>query len=414
MRASSRWPLGNVLWMRSRRGHRRPLAGPVRLSVLVPARNEEANLGRLLPSLLAQTHPDLQIVVVDDASEDGTWDVLQAHADPRLVPVRGSGPPEGWVGKVHALFQAARRASGDVFVFLDADARLADENALSRLVERFAANAPEARADASLASAGIVMTGLPRYLDRFPAALLTSLVPFAVLAALPVPLVPRTRSPGLGALNGQIWMIGAETYRRLAPHERLKDAVLEDVRIGRLAKREGLRLHFEDLQPEVEVQMYGSFAEAWRGFRKNAFLLAGNGTWPGFLAFFAVYVLVWIVAPLLALSLLASSYAIKVLIDRAMGLPLAVSAFGPLPFLLGALPPTRLRPRTRQRRRGLEGPQRGMRKGGARFVPPEAASGGTDPEPRSRGASLIFGPCHPERRPVGRSRRISADVRNVG
>ena len=326
----------NVVWLRSRRGHRRAVTAPLRVSILVPARNEEANLARLLPSLLEQTYADFQVVVVDDASEDRTWDVLQRHADPRLVPVRGSGPPAGWVGKVHALFQAQKHADGDLFLFLDADARLADPDALARLVERFAANAPEASADRALSAAGIVMTGLPRYHDRFPTALLTSLVPFAVLAALPVALVPRTRAPGVSALNGQFWMIGATAYRQLRPHERLKDAVLEDVRIGRLAKRDGFRLHFEDVQREVEVQMYGSPAEAWRGFRKNAFLLAGNGKWIPFATFLAVYCAFWVVAPLLALSLLATSYAIKLVIDRSQGLPLAVSLFGPLPLMLGA------------------------------------------------------------------------------
>ena len=328
--------LFNVLWLRSRRGLRRGLAETVRVSILVPARNEEANLARLLPGLLGQTYPDFQVVVVDDASEDGTWDVLQAHADPRLVAVRGSGPPAGWVGKVHALFQAQKRADGDLYLFLDADAQLAHPEALTHLVERFAANAPEVTADRSLSSAGLVMTGLPRYLDRFPTALLTSLVPFAVLAALPVALVPRTRSASLGALNGQFWMIGAEAYRQLRPHERLKNEVLEDVMIGRLAKREGFRLHFEDVQREVEVEMYGSLGEAWRGFRKNAFLLAGNGRWGPFAMFFAVYSLFWVAAPLLALSLLATTYAIKAVIDRSQGLPLAVSLLGPIPLMLGA------------------------------------------------------------------------------
>ncbi|HIG76191.1 MAG TPA: glycosyltransferase [Bacteroidetes bacterium] len=329
--------LTNAVWMRSRRDRRRALAEPVRVSVLIPARNEEANLARLLPSLLAQDHPDLQIVVVDDASEDGTWEVLRRHADPRLVTVRGNGPPAGWVGKVHALYQAQKRADGDVLVFLDADTWLPDPGAIRSLVERFAANAPETAPGRALADAGIVMTGLPQYRDRFPTALLTSLVPFAVMAALPVPLVSRTRAASLGALNGQIWMMGAGDYRRIAPHEQLKDEVLEDVMIGRLAKREGLRLHFEDLRREVSVEMYGSLGEAWRGFQKNAFLLGGGGTWGGFAAFFALYTLVWVVAPLAALSLLATTWAIKAVIDRSQGLPLAVTATGPLPLFLGAL-----------------------------------------------------------------------------
>ena len=327
------------------RGRARPLPTPpdaargggVAVSVLVPARNEEANLRRLLPSLLAQTGVAFEAVVVDDASEDGTWAVLEAHADPRLRPVRGGGPPAGWLGKPHALYQAVRRASGDVFVFLDADAELRDPGALARLVGRWRANG----------GAGTALSGLPRYLDRGPAALLTSLVPFAILAALPVPLVPRTRSPGLSAVNGQVWVLGADDYRRLAPHEEVRGEVLEDVMIGRYLKRSGVRLHVEDLSGELAVRMYGSFAEAWAGFRKNAFLLAGGRPAP-FAAFFALYALCWVVPSALALGAaaglappgaawpLATLVLVKWAVDRWGRFPLWVSALAPVTLALGA------------------------------------------------------------------------------
>ncbi len=316
------------------RDRRAILPAPVgRISVLVPARNEAENLGVLLPTLLAQRGVEAEIVVVDDASEDGTWDVLQAHTDPRLIAVRGEGPPPGWVGKPHALYQAAARATGDVFVFLDADARLRDDGALARLVGRWRR------------AGGGTLTGLPRYVDRGPAALLTSLVPFAVLAALPIPLVPRVAAPSLSALNGQIWVIGAADYRRLAPHESVRNEVLEDVMIGRYLKQQGLRLTLADLGGEVAVRMYRTFDEAWRGFRKNAFLLAGGlpggRTTAGFAAFVALYTLVWVVPSVLWLvgpagwAALASLAAIKLAIDRAGRFPLWVSALGPLVVALG-------------------------------------------------------------------------------
>ena len=323
--------LASLAW-----GRRRalPTALPT-VSVLVPARNEEATLPDLLPTLLAQRGVELQVVVVDDASDDGTAAVLAAHADPRLVVVRGEGPPPGWVGKPHALYQAAQRATGDVFVFLDADARLRDDGALARLVGRWAANG----------GPGTALTGLPRYLDRGPAALLTSLVPFAVLAALPIPLVPRTRAPSLSALNGQIWALGAADYRRLAPHEAVKNEVLEDVQVGRFLKRSGVRLHFDDLGAEVAVRMYRTFAEAWRGFQKNAFLLAGGrpgGRFTGgFVAFVALYAVAWVVPSALWLAgpaglwALATLVGVKLAIDPAGRFPLWVSALAPVTLALG-------------------------------------------------------------------------------
>ena len=322
----------NLVSMVRSRSRRAPVPPGTRVSVLVPARNEEENLARLLPTLLAQDLDALEIVVVDDASEDRTWAVLREHADPRLVPVRGSGPPEGWVGKPHALYQAAQRATGDVFVCLDADAELRRPDALRSIVERWrAAGGPNT-----------AITGLPLYLDRGPAALLTSLVPFAVLAALPIPLVPRTRSAAVSALNGQIWAIGADDYRRLAPHEAVKNEVLEDVMIGRYLKRQGVQLHFLDLQPELAVRMYRSFGEAWQGFRKNAYLLAGGGRPLRFVAFFAFYCLYWVAPTALALALpwgwlaLASLALVKLAIDRHGRFPLWVSLLGPLSLALGA------------------------------------------------------------------------------
>ena len=320
----------NLATMARRR--RRPLPTDLPpVSVLVPARNEEATLAHLLPTLLRQRGVDLQVVVVDDASEDGTWDVLQAHADPRLTAVRGAGPPAGWVGKPHALYQAARRATGEVYVFLDADARLVGDAALATLAGRWLDNG----------GPGTALTGLPRYLDRGPAALLTSLVPFAVLSALPTPLVPRTRAPGLSALNGQVWVLGAADYNRLAPHQAVKNEVLEDVMIGRYLKRRGVRLWFESLGDAVAVRMYGSFGEAWRGFQKNAYLLAGGGP-ARFAAFFALYAVSWVAPSVMWLAggpfwvPLATLVAIKLAIDRAGRFPLWVSALAPAVLALGA------------------------------------------------------------------------------
>ena len=216
-------------------------------------------------------------------------------------------------------------------MFLDADAVLRDSGALARLAGRWAHHG----------GAGTALTGLPHYLDRGPTLLLTGLVPFAVMAALPIPLVPRTSSPALSALNGQIWAIGAPDYRRLAPHEAHADEVLEDVMIGRFLKREGLRLHFDDLQRDVAVRMYGAFGEAWRGFRKNAYLLAG-GTPLRAALFFALYSVVWVLPSLLwttgplGLVSLASLVAAKTVVDRTQGFPLWMTLAAPLALALGA------------------------------------------------------------------------------
>ena len=314
--------LANLWYLRSRSSASDPACDLPSVTVCIPARNEAENLNRLLPSLLAQNGVDLEIVVWDDGSDDGTWEVLQSVDDERLSACRGDGPPEGWMGKVHALYQATRRASGERYVFLDADATLADDTALRRLLGRF-----EALPDDSVAS------GLPTY--RGAAHLVVSLVPSALLTGLPWPLVRRVRSTALAALNGQCWIIDAAAYHTHEPHAHVRGEILEDVEIGRYLKANGMTPVLLDVHREVTVRMYDSFGDAWRGFRKNAYLILG-GSPVAFVGLFTFFASVWVVAPWVSPWLLGSVVGLKACTDRAVGVPLWVTALAPLSFVLGS------------------------------------------------------------------------------
>lgn len=292
------------------------------LSVCIPARNEADNLRRLLPSLRDQDYPDLEVLVWDDGSEDDTWEVLSSTDDPRLTPLQGADPPSGWVGKVHALHQCTRRASGDCYLFLDADAELRRPDSLRRLVVRHRAGP------------ATVSSGFPRL--RGAALLLVSLVPHALLSSLPWSLVRRIETPTLSALNGQCWLIDRDVYHRYEPHAEVRDAVLEDVAIGRYLKGRGHPPTFLDVQDLVTVHMYDGFMEAWRGFRKNAYLILG-GTPSRFALLHSGFLLSWLVAPLLSAWFLVSLYGLKFVTDRSSGMPLYVTVLAPVSYLLGLL-----------------------------------------------------------------------------
>ena len=294
-----------------------------RLSVLIPARNEEANLKRLLPSLRSQDYPDFEVVIYDDCSEDGTWDVIQQTHDDRFKALRGSGPPPGWVGKVHALYQATREATGDLYLFLDADAELLHPAALRNLVAYYNALPQHS-----------VMTGLTRLLGG--GRLLVSLVPNAILTALPWPLVRPLSLPSLGALNGQCWLIRAELYHRHEPHEALKNEVLEDVRIGRYLKGLGVVPVLRDLQGDVAIHMYRDLADAWQGFRKNAYLIMSGR--PIIFVMLAVhFLLTYLLAPVFSLWFLLSLYLLKLATDLRTGFPWWISALAPVSYLLAVV-----------------------------------------------------------------------------
>jgi len=312
--------LVNAAWLRRRStAPTAPVALPS-LTVLVPARNEEANLRRLLPSLLAQRYPAAQFLVYDDASEDGTAEVVRRHADPRLRLLRGEGPPPGWVGKVHALAEASREATGDVLLFLDADAELLHPDALARLVAHWTA-----------LPAPAVLTGLPRLTGG--GLVVVSLIPFVFLAAAPAPLLARLRWSLGAVLNGQFWMMAREDYERWQPHRAHPDEVVEDLAIGRFLSRRGFTVAMRDLHADLAVRMYGSFGKAWRGLRKNMYLAAGGS--PAVAGFFlALFVAVYLLPPFLSPWFLASLYAMKGASDRAARMPLRVTLLAPLTLLI--------------------------------------------------------------------------------
>lgn len=312
--------IANV-WYLARQRRNEPAVWPS-VTVLVPARNEETNLRRLLPSLFGQSYPaPVEVVVYNDGSTDGTGALLDRTEDPRLRVLHGEGPPPGWVGKVHALYQATREASGELYLFLDADAELRDSRSLRRLV-----------ASHHDLDEPAVLTGLTRLLGR--GRLLVSLVPQALFAALPWPLVRRFRDPSLSALNGQCWMIGEELYHQHEPHEALPDRVLEDVEIGRYLKSRGVVTELVDATGEVNVFMYDSFGDAWRGFRKNAYLLMGGRPVPA-LVFGCLYALVWVAPPLVSPWFFASLYVLKAATDRLGRMPATITLFAPFSFVAG-------------------------------------------------------------------------------
>jgi hypothetical protein len=314
----------NMIYVRARSRPRAltPDARPT-VTIAIPARNEGPNLMRLLPSLLAQDYPVESIVVYDDGSEDDTADVVRQQDDRRITLLRGDGPPPGWIGKPHALFQATRRLRTDLIVFLDADVTLRKKSSLAALIDRYRLLPP-----------GSVMTALLR--ARGGGLLLVSNITMALMAALPWPAARWTRIPWLGGLNGQCWILDTATYGRLEPHRHARAMILEDVEIGRYLLSNGVIPELVDARDDLEVTMYRTFTEAWLGFRKNVFLIFTGRTIP-FLLLFGAFTIAFLAAPLLCPALLASVWLLKFTTDRIGRFPLWVSLAAPASWVLGAV-----------------------------------------------------------------------------
>lgn len=242
--------LSNVLAMRRPKG-----SAHIPLEILIPARDEERNLSGVLAPLAGQ---GCRVVVFDDESTDRTDDVAREFGATVIVP---DGPlPEGWTGKARACQALADQAGESWVVFLDADTRPAT-NFAERLGAFLSALPEDVR----------VVSGFPRMLPGSgwePAYLFW--VPWILLATNPFGLVARTRMGHNMFLNGQFSAWRLATLQDLRPFEEVRGEVLDDVNIGRLLARRGIRVEIIDASPILEVRMYEHVAQAWAGMTKNS------------------------------------------------------------------------------------------------------------------------------------------------
>jgi glycosyltransferase involved in cell wall biosynthesis len=229
--------------------------------VIIPARNEEVNIARVVKSLAIQ-QGIREILVVDDQSVDRTGEILATLKlkVPLLRTWRVESLPEGWVGKNYAAAEGARAATGDWLLFTDADTEHMPES-LAELVER----AEGESADLLSVSPG----------QRTPTWWEKSVIPlvYVKLAGLfDFAAVSDPHSP-VAAANGQYLLVRREVYQRCGGHEAVKSAILEDVELARRIKALGGKLIFLPGARWVRTRMYHSFREMWQGWTKNLYLL---------------------------------------------------------------------------------------------------------------------------------------------
>jgi chlorobactene glucosyltransferase len=173
-----------------------------KVSILVPARNEEANIEACIRSLLAQNYPDFEVLVLDDESEDRTFSLVAelSGADSQLRVFRGKPLPEGWLGKSWACAQLAGFARGKLLLFTDADTVHEPDTAASAV-----AALQSERAD--------LLAVWPRLMaESLGEKLLVPLIPWSVFSILSLAVAHRLRFPALSAAIGQYLLFRRAAY----------------------------------------------------------------------------------------------------------------------------------------------------------------------------------------------------------
>ena len=265
------------------------------VSVLIPARNEEKNMGNLLSDLQKQDYENIEIIVFNDQSTDRTEEIVSKFAanDKRINLINSEDLPIGWLGKNFACYSASKRAKGEYLLFLDADVRVNKGIIINTI------------AIAEKHKLGLLSIFPKQQMETIGERLTVPNMNYILLSLLPLGLVLRSKFSSLAAANGQFMLFNAHTYSRTNPHEMLKNNKVEDIEIARYYKLNGIAVVCLTGDSSISCRMYSGFGEAVNGFSKNVINFFGNS--------FAAASLFWLITTLGFIPILIS-FDISILI----------------------------------------------------------------------------------------------------
>ncbi|WP_341282134.1 glycosyltransferase family 2 protein [Paenibacillus sp. FSL H8-0537] len=262
-------------------------AAPISLSVIIPARNEAANIGKLLHSLGQQKLPSVEVIVVDDGSEDATASLAAANG---ATVIRAEKLPEGWVGKSWACWTGAKSAQGELLVFLDADVEL-ENDALQLLA-------------ASQKEAGGLVSVQPYHRMERAYEQLSAFFNLIVVASV------GDGDSRAGAF-GPCLICRRDDYFRIGGHEAVRGKVLEHFELGRAFSSDQMPVSNFMGYGRIAFRMYpDGLSSLFRGWSKS-FGAGAASTAP----FVACAVSLWLAGAFSAVSLMLSSLAGQVKAD---------------------------------------------------------------------------------------------------
>jgi len=241
------------------------------VSILIPARNEEANIGRCLYSLIDQSYKNIEIIILDDDSTDSTFSIAKeiSKKDKRINIVKGMPIEKDWLGKNWACHQLSSIAKGDMLLFIDADTKLQ-----SKTIEETITEMEESDID--------LITLFPKRVTSTSVDKIISVtVGWFIFSCLPI--LFSNKNPIFSSAFGQYLLFRKGAYFSIGGHESIKDNILDDFELGRSITREGFNLKVFDGTDRISTFSYSSEREAIDGLSKSIFPFFSNRLVPFFL-----------------------------------------------------------------------------------------------------------------------------------
>ena len=265
-----------------------------KVSVILPARNEEEFISRCLETLSVQDYKNFEIIAIDDSSEDKTGEIIEKFAkqDSKIIHVSAREKPQNWIGKNWACMEGFKKATGDLLLFTDADTKF-EKNVITLSVDHLQSEKLDA------------LTVIPRLrcIDRITKITLPMLSTFlhSRYSALNV----NNPKKKVGYFFGSYFVIKKQVYEEIGTHEKVKQEIVEDGALGKITKESGYALRMVRGEHLIEALYSRSSKEMWNGLKRLMVpLYHQNSSW-AIGVFFAVLFILFIPIPFLTYSVIA-------------------------------------------------------------------------------------------------------------
>jgi len=228
-----------------------------KVSIIVPARNEEETILKCLQSLLSQDYDNYEVIAIDDSSTDRTLSIISklSEKDNRLITVKSPPRPNDWVGKNWACFQGYKKSTGEILLFTDADS-IHKPDALSSAINTMIHDHLDA------------VTLVPKLLCYDLITKFTLPVLSVFLHSRYSPLRVNNPKNKIGYFFGSFYLISKKNYEKIGTHEQVRQELVEDGALGRRVKEQGMKLRLVRGENFVEAAWARDPRSLWHALRR--------------------------------------------------------------------------------------------------------------------------------------------------
>ena len=228
-----------------------------KVSIIVPARNEELAISKCLKSLLSQDYDNFEVIAVDDSSTDNTFSIISdlSKNNHGLIPIKCPPRPDGWIGKNWACYQGYKKSTGDILLFTDADT-VHRSDVLSSAINTMMHDKLDA------------LTLMPKLLCQDVITKFTLSVLSVFLHSRYSPLKVNNPKNKIGYFFGSFYLISKTNYEKVGTHELVRRELVEDGALGRIVKEQKMKLRLVRGENYVEALWARDPSSLWHALRR--------------------------------------------------------------------------------------------------------------------------------------------------